>query len=125
MHLCVSLLLSLIQCLCACHVTPDPATNWVSPSFSFLSFVMPPFAPLPPPPPITPSYLAAPVSKRSTVPCMECATVCRLYGGDIYGCMQTMGWMLYLRLFFDHLQGMGRVTGIHSYLLMNCGNINI
>lgn len=23
----------LIQCLCACHVTPGPATNWVSPSF--------------------------------------------------------------------------------------------
>lgn len=34
--ICLSVFLSLIQCLCACHVTPGPATNWVSSSFSFL-----------------------------------------------------------------------------------------
>lgn len=34
--ICLSVFLFLIQCLCACHVTPGPATNWVSSSSSFL-----------------------------------------------------------------------------------------
>lgn len=79
--ICLSVFLSLIQCLCACHVTPGPATNWVSPSFSFLLSFKPSLTLLSL---ITsPSYLAAPMSKRSTVHCMERATVCRLYGGVV------------------------------------------
>lgn len=69
---CLSVL-CLIQCLCASHVT-----NWLSPFFPSLclntaSRTLP----------LVTLLLAAPVSKRSTVHCMECATVCRLYGGRI------------------------------------------
>lgn len=99
MHLSQSLsLMSFIQCICAFHVTPGAATNWFSTSLFFFPFSFSNVSTrtLPPPsPPIILSYLDAPVSKCSTVLCMECTTVCRLYGRDICSVMpHVSGWDL-------------------------------
>lgn len=109
MRLSISLFLSLIQCLCACHVTPGPATNWVSPSFSFLSLNATSHT-LPPSPPPTSLHrcLSVALSTAWSVPlsagCMVVIfnAACNRLGG-------RGGWRLYLMLLFDHRQGMGGV----------------
>ena len=116
----VFLPLFLIQCVCACYVTPGPAANWVSPSFSILSLNATTHT-LPPSPPPTSLHrcLSVALSTAWSVPLSA-------------GCMVVLskaacnqwGWRFFLIL-FDHWQLMGRVlthnpalAGTHCYLLM-------
>ena len=106
----LSLFLSLIQCLCACHVTPGPATNWVSPSFSpSLLSMLTSLALLPPSPPPASLHrcLSVALSTAWSVPLSAgCMVVILKAACNQWG----RGWGgggLNLRLFFDHPQGMG------------------
>lgn len=103
MHLSISLFLSFIQCLCACHITPGPATNWVSPSFSFLSLnasshTLPPSSP----PTSLHRCLSVALSTAWSVPlsagCMVVISkaACNQWEGG-WGGGGWMGWLLYLR----------------------------
>lgn len=67
----ISLFLSLVQCVCACHVTPGPATNWVSPSFFlplFKCYLSHTTSPITPPPTSLHRCLSVALSTAWSVP---------------------------------------------------------